>query len=112
VRGTAVVGLGAFIPLVGATLAGAIAALVALVTNRPVVALIVIALVIVVQELEGDLLQPLVTGKSLELHPLVILLALTAGTIVAGIIGAVLAVPVAAVAWAIIRVWHGPDRTR
>lgn len=104
-----IVFLGAFIPLVGATLAGAVAALVALVANGPVVALIVIALVILVQELEGDLLQPLVMGRSLKLHPLVILLALTAGTIIAGIIGAVLAVPVAAVIWAIIRVWHGPD---
>jgi predicted PurR-regulated permease PerM len=106
-----IVFLGAFIPLVGATLAGAVAALVALVANGPVVAIIVIVLVIVVQELEGDLVQPLVMGKSLKLHPLVILLALTAGTIVAGIIGAVLAVPIAAVVWAIIRVWHGPDPT-
>lgn len=76
--------------------------------NGPVIALIVIALVMV-QELEGDLVQPLVMGKSLQLHPLVILLALTAGTILAGIVGAVLAVPIAAVIWAIIRVWHGPD---
>ena len=87
--------LTAFIPLVGATVAGILAALVALVANGPVVALIVIAIVIVVNQLEGDLLQPVVMAQSLKLHPLVILIALTAGTILAGIIGAVLAVPLA-----------------
>ena len=106
-----IVFLTAFIPLVGATVAGILAALVALVANGPVVALIVIAIVIVVNQLEGDLLQPVVMAQSLKLHPLVILIALTAGTIVAGIIGAVLAVPLTAVGWAIIKVWDGPDPT-
>ena len=96
----------AFIPIVGATAAGVVAALVALVTNGPVVALIVIAIVIVVNQLEGNLLQPLIMGKSLSLHPLVILLALTAGTIVGGIIGAVLAVPATSVAWTAIKSWR------
>lgn len=104
-----IVFLTAFIPLVGATVAGILAALVALVANGPVVALIVIAIVIVVNQLEGDLLQPVVMAQSLKLHPLVILIALTAGTILAGIIGAVLAVPLTAVGWAIIKVWDGPD---
>lgn len=104
-----IVFLGAFIPLVGATVAGILAALVALVANGPVVALIVVAVVIAVNQLEGDLLQPVVMGKSLQLHALVILMALTAGTIVAGIVGAVLAVPLAAVAWAIIQVWTAED---
>lgn len=104
-----IVFLGAFIPLVGATVAGILAALVALVANGPLVALIVVAIVIVVQQVEGDLLQPVVMAQSLKLHPLVILIALTAGTIVGGIIGAVLAVPIAAVGWAIIKVWEGPD---
>jgi predicted PurR-regulated permease PerM len=104
-----VVFLGSFIPLVGATIAGILAALVALVANGPVVALIVVAIVIAVNQLEGDLLQPVVMAQSLKLHPLVILIALTAGTIIAGIAGAVLAVPVAAVGWAIIKVWQGPD---
>ncbi|WP_375164775.1 AI-2E family transporter [Arthrobacter sp.] len=99
----------AFIPLVGATVAGILAALVALVANGPVVALIVVAVVIAVNQLEGDLLQPVVMGKSLQLHALVILMALTAGTILAGIIGAVLSVPLAAVAWAIIQVWTAED---
>jgi predicted PurR-regulated permease PerM len=99
----------AFIPLVGATVAGILAALVALVANGPVVALIVVAVVVAVNQLEGDLLQPVVMGKSLQLHALVILMALTAGTILAGIVGAVLAVPLAAVAWAIIQVWTAED---
>lgn len=104
-----IVFIGAFIPLVGATVAGILAALVALVANGPVVALIVVAVVIAVNQLEGDLLQPIVMGKSLQLHALVILMALTAGTILAGIIGAVLSVPLAAVAWAIIQVWTAED---
>jgi len=101
--------LTAFVPIVGATLAGAVAALVALVANGPLVALIVVIIVVVVNQLEGDLLQPLVMGQSLKLHPLVILVALTAGTILAGLAGAVLAVPLTAVAWSIIKVWDNPD---
>ncbi|NQD86985.1 AI-2E family transporter [Paenarthrobacter sp. CM16] len=104
-----IVFIGAFIPLVGATVAGILAALVALVANGPIVALIVVIAVIAVNQLEGDLLQPVVMGKSLELHALVILMALTAGTILAGIIGAVLSVPIAAVAWAIVQVWTAED---
>lgn len=104
-----IVFIGAFVPLVGATVAGILAALVALVANGPVVALIVVAVVIAVNQLEGDLLQPIVMGKSLQLHALVILMALTAGTILAGIVGAVLSVPLAAVAWAIVQVWTAED---
>jgi putative heme transporter len=104
-----IVFIGAFIPLVGATVAGILAALVALVANGPLVALIVVAIVIVVNQVEGDFLQPVVMAQSLKLHPLVILIALTAGTILGGIVGAVLAVPLTAVGWAIIKVWDGPD---
>ncbi|MBT2513790.1 AI-2E family transporter [Arthrobacter sp. ISL-30] len=104
-----IVFLGAYIPLVGATVAGILAALVALVAKGPVVALIVVIVVIAVNQLEGDLLQPVVMGKSLQLHALVILMALTAGTILAGIVGAVLSVPLAAVVWAIIQVWTAED---
>lgn len=101
--------LGSFIPIVGATITGILAALVALVANGPGIALIVLAIVIAVNQLEGNFLQPVVMAQSLKLHPLVILVALTAGTILAGIVGAVLAVPIAAVGWAIIKVWEGPD---
>lgn len=106
---TVLVFLLAFIPLVGATLAGILAALVALVALGPIEALIVVAIVIGVNQLEGDLLQPVVMGRSLRLHPLVILVALTAGTVLAGITGAVLAVPIAASVWRAIQVWDGPD---
>ena len=87
----------AFFPLVGAVVAGVIAALVALVTTGFVPALILAAATIVVQQVEGDVIQPLVLGRAVNLHPLAILLSLTAGAIVAGVAGAFLAVPVAAV---------------
>lgn len=101
-----IVFLGAFIPLVGATVAGILAAVVALVTNGWVVALIVLGIVVLVNQLEGNLLQPVVMAQSLNIHPLVILVALTAGTILGGIVGAVLAVPIAAVGWAILKTWN------
>ncbi len=101
--------LGGFIPIVGATIAGILAVLVALVSNGPVTALFLAGVVILVQQLEGNFLQPTVMARSLKLHPLVVLVALTAGTILGGIVGAVIAVPIAAVAWAIIKVWNGPE---
>ena len=104
-----IVFVGSFIPLVGATAAGVLAALIALVANGPVVALIVVIVVVVVNQLEGNLLQPVVMGKALNIHSLAILLALTAGTILAGIIGAILAVPLTAVAWSVIKVYTGED---
>jgi predicted PurR-regulated permease PerM len=106
----------AFIPIVGAVLAGILAALVALVANGPIAAIIVIAIVVFVNQLESHLLQPQIMGHSLNLHPLVILLALAAGSIIGGIVGAVLAVPIAATAWGIVTVWNaetgGPFATR
>ena len=98
-----------FIPLVGATVAGILAALVALVANGPLSAVLVVGVVILVNQLEGNFLQPVLMGRARRLYPLVILLALTVGTVLAGIRGAVLAVPLAAVAWGIIQVWDGPD---
>ncbi len=96
----------AFIPVVGATLAGVIAAAVALVFNGPVIALVVIGIVVLVNQLEGNLLQPLIMGRALSLHPLVILLALTAGTILGGIVGAILSVPAASVVWTAMKSWN------
>ena len=95
----------AFIPVVGATVAGIVAALVALVTNGLVDALIVVVIVVLVNQIEGNILQPIIMGRTLSLHALVVLLALTVGTLVGGIFGAVLAVPYTAVAWAVIQVW-------
>ncbi|HEX2246726.1 MAG TPA: AI-2E family transporter [Arthrobacter sp.] len=102
--------IGGFVPIVGATVAGVLAALVALVANGPVAALVVIGVVVLVNQLEGNFLQPVVMGRSVSLHSLVILLALTGGTILGGIVGAILAVPVAAVAWAVIQVWVGETK--
>jgi predicted PurR-regulated permease PerM len=101
---------GAFFPLVGAVIAGAIAALVALVSTGPLDALLVVAAVTVIQQVEGDVLQPVVLGRAVKLHPVAILLALTAGAVVAGIAGAFLAVPVTAVATAIGR--YTKEQTR
>lgn len=98
----------AFIPVVGATLAGIVAALVTLVTNGPVEALIVVVIVVIVNQLEGNFLAPVVLGRSLQLHELVVLLALTVGAVLGGIIGTLLAVPVAAVTWALVKAWYEP----
>lgn len=98
-----------FIPLVGATVAGILGALVALVANGPLSAVLVVGVVVLVNQLEGNFLQPVLMGRALKLHALVILLALTTGTVLAGILGAVLAVPIAAVIWGIIQVWDGSN---
>ena len=97
--------LGAFIPLAGATISGAFAALVALVANGWVTAVIVVLIVVAVNQIEGDVLAPAVLGRAVSLHPLAILLALTGGAIVAGILGALLAVPITAVVWTAIMAW-------
>ncbi|MEV2236759.1 AI-2E family transporter [Micromonospora sp. NPDC049891] len=94
--------IGGFVPIVGATVAGAVAVLVALAANGPTTALLTLAAVIAVQQIEGNLLEPLVMKRQVRLHPVVILLAVTAGTLVAGIAGAFVAVPITAVAWRVI----------
>ena len=88
--------LGAFIPVVGAALAGVLAAAVALATNGLTTALIVVVVVLAVQQLEGNLLAPLLLGRAVQLHPVTILLSLAVGATVAGIWGALLSVPAAA----------------
>ncbi len=93
----AITAVSAFFPLIGAVVAGAIAALVALFSGGPTDALLVIGLVIIVQQVEGDVLSPIVMGRALSLHPLVILVALTVGAITAGILGAFLAIPLVGV---------------
>ncbi len=99
----------AFIPIVGATVAGIIAALVALVANDWVNALFVVGVVVLVNQLEGNFLQPFLMGRSMRLHSFVILIALTIGTVLGGIVGAVLAVPITAVVWGAVQVWDGPS---
>ncbi len=94
---------GAFIPIIGAVVSGALAALVALVTNGVTAAVIVVVLVLVVQQLEGNVLQPILVGRTLDLHPAVVILAVAAGGTLAGIVGAFLAVPVVSVVAVVIR---------
>lgn len=87
----------AFIPIVGALLSGAVAVLLALVAQGFGVALIMLAVVIGVQQLESHVLQPLLLGKAVSVHPLAVILAIAAGSQIAGIVGALAAVPFAAV---------------
>lgn len=96
-----IVFFGAFIPLVGAFVSGLLATAVALVNGGLTDGLIVLAVVVGVQQFEGDVIMPLVFGQTLRLHPLVILLGVTAGGIAFGLVGAFLAVPLIAVAVAI-----------
>jgi putative heme transporter len=100
--------LGAYIPLIGAVVTGALASLVALVSQGPVAGVVVLGVVVAVNQLEGDILAPLVLGRAMSLHPLAVLLALTSGAILAGVIGALLAVPLVAVTWAVMKGWE-PD---
>jgi putative heme transporter len=92
-----IVFFGAFVPVVGAFVSGTLGVLVALVTRGPVIALIVLAGIIAIQQLEGHVLQPIVMGRLVRIHPLAVVLAIALGSLVAGILGAVIAVPVAAV---------------
>lgn len=86
----------AFFPIVGATLAGALAAAVALATQGPQTALIVAVVVLVVQQVEGDVLLPIVMYRQVALHPVVVLLALAVGSAIGGILGAIVSVPLTA----------------
>ncbi|WP_031232349.1 AI-2E family transporter [Streptomyces niveus] len=96
----------AFVPVVGALFAGLVAVLIALVSNGPTDALIVLAVIIVVQQLEGNVFQPMIQSRGLGLHAAVVLLAVTLGASLAGIVGSLLAVPIAAliaVVWNYVR---------
>ena len=95
--------LGSFIPVVGALLTGIVAILLALVANGPINALIMLAIVLLVQQLEGHILQPLVMGKAVSLHPVAVILSVAAGSYLAGIPGALFSVPILAVANSAVR---------
>jgi predicted PurR-regulated permease PerM len=98
---TVLVFLGGFLPVIGAFIAGLIAVLVALADGGPTTALLALALIIAVQQVEGNVLQPMIMRRAVALHPVVVLIALTAGAAIAGIVGAFLAVPLVAVAAAV-----------
>ena len=103
----ALVFLGAFIPIVGALMSGLVAVLIALVAHGPIVALLMLAGVIAEQQLESHVLQPFLLGRAVSVHPLAVVLAITAGVVVAGIVGALVAVPVAAVLNGVFKHLHG-----
>jgi predicted PurR-regulated permease PerM len=93
--------IGAFIPIIGAAISGSVAVLLALVALGPVQALIMIGIVIGVQQLESHVLQPFLLGRAVRVHPLAVILAIAAGVVLGGIVGALVAVPLAAVANAV-----------
>lgn len=105
---TTLIFLGAFIPIVGATVSGAIAVVVALVghPNGLFTALVVLAVVLLVQQLESNLLQPVLMSRAVKLHPLAIVLAVTGGGFTFGIIGALVAVPLLAIVNGTVRALH------
>ena len=92
-----------FIPIIGAVTAGALAVVIALVSNGLINALLVLALILIVQQVEGNVLQPILQSKAMGLHAAIVLLSVTVGSALAGIIGAFLAVPVAATIATVLR---------
>jgi len=92
----ALVFLGAFIPILGSFLAGSVAVLVALVSKGPFTALIALAVVVLVMQVEGHILQPLLLGRAVRVHPLAVVLSIAAGLLIGGIFGALIAVPIVA----------------
>ena len=95
--------LGSFVPMIGATITGTVAVLVALVAKGPIAALIMLAGVIVVQQVEGHVLQPFLMGRFVAVHPLGVIISIAAGVLVAGIAGALIAVPLVAALNAVVQ---------
>ncbi|WP_435744290.1 AI-2E family transporter [Nocardioides sp. SYSU DS0663] len=95
--------LGAFVPMIGATIAGSVAVLVALVDQGPITALLMLAGVVVVQQIEGHVLQPFLMGRWVSVHPLAVIVAIAGGVILAGVAGALVAVPLAAAGNAVVQ---------
>ncbi|WP_231556291.1 AI-2E family transporter [Cryobacterium sp. MLB-32] len=89
--------LGSFIPIIGAVATGAVAVVIALIFNSWVTALLMLGVVLLVQQVEGHVLQPLIMGTAVKVHPLGVVLVVAAGALLAGIPGALFAVPIAAV---------------
>ncbi|MER6415151.1 AI-2E family transporter [Streptomyces humidus] len=98
----------AFIPLIGSPIALAIAAVVALAAKGVFIALLVVILIVVIGQIEGHLLHPLVMSWAVRLHPVVVALAVVGGAVAAGVVGAVVAVPLVAVVWSVYLALRGP----
>ncbi|MFD7612176.1 AI-2E family transporter [Streptomyces sp. NPDC059828] len=104
----------AFIPLIGSPIALAVAAVVALAAKGPVIAAVVIALIVVIGQIEGHVLHPIVMSWAVRLHPVVVALTVVGGAIAAGVIGAIVAVPLVSVLWAVrqaLRRTNTPEQT-
>ena len=95
--------VGAFVPLIGATVSGAVAVVVALVAKGFFTALLVLLGVLAIQQLEGHVLQPFLLGRAVQVHPLAVVLAIASGVLLAGITGALIAVPTVACANAAVK---------
>lgn len=95
--------LGSFVPMIGATITGTVAVLVALVAEGPFTALLMLLGVIVVQQVEGHILQPFLMGRFVSVHPLGVIVAIAAGVLVAGVAGALIAVPLVAALNAVVQ---------
>lgn len=102
--------VGSFIPIVGAIVTGSIAVLVVLVAQGWAQALIMLAIVLLVQQIEGHVLQPFLMGHAVSLHPVAVILVVAAGSFAAGIVGALFAVPIAAVLNTVVLYLHGHDK--
>jgi predicted PurR-regulated permease PerM len=103
--------LGAFVPVVGAVITGFLAVIVALLAKGFIFAAITLGLIIAVMQLEAHVLQPLVMGRAVSIHPLAVVLGIAAGSVLAGIVGALLAVPIIAFLNSFVRVLAAPDPT-
>lgn len=101
--------IGAFVPIIGATLTGMIAVLIALAAQGLTGALIMIVVVLATQQLEGNVLQPLLLGQAVSIHPLAVLLSITFATSQFGIVGALFAVPITALVNSVMRYYVGDD---
>ena len=104
--------IGSFIPIVGATISGTVAVAVALVSEGPVQALIMLAGVVGVQQLEGHVLQPFLMGRLVRVHPLAVVVVIAIGGFVAGIFGALIAVPLTAIVNTVATYLAGERRQR
>ncbi|GAA2337149.1 hypothetical protein GCM10010246_21930 [Streptomyces cuspidosporus] len=106
---TVLVFFATFIPLIGAPIALAVATVVALAGRGPVIAAAVVVLIVVIGQIEGHVLHPLVMSWAVQLHPVVVAISVIAGSLVAGVVGAIVAVPMVSVAWSVLRsLRHGP----
>ncbi len=102
--------IGAFVPLIGIPVAMVLAALVAFATKGGTAALIILIGIIIISQLEANLLKPLVMGQQVQIHPVLVGAGVVAGTMLAGVYGAIVAIPLMAVTWAVVKVLYKPDK--